>query len=145
MATFINSTHATVRHKSVSFFKDRLISTIRNCYFWLYGIQWLWWICLYIYEKYSWSCEMYLFQIFGDKFFVSHQIGFDSFLLKEWLNYVLDQYKKVTDLLEWVQKRATKTVRGLEHPFCREKLRELGSFWRRYRSNLVAAFQYTKA
>lgn len=33
VATFLNPTHAAVRHKSVSLFKDRLISTIRNCYF----------------------------------------------------------------------------------------------------------------
>jgi len=36
------------------------------------------------------------------------------------------QYRKDTELLKWIQRRARKTVRGLEHLSCVERLRELG-------------------
>ena len=47
--------------------------------------------------------------------------------------------------MEWVQSRATKIIRGLEHLSYKERLRELGLFSlqkRRLRRNFTEAFQY---
>jgi len=38
------------------------------------------------------------------------------------------QHKKDLELLEWVQKKAMKVIRGLEYLPCEDRLRELGFF-----------------
>jgi len=67
--------------------------------------------------------------------------------LESYIQLRSPQHRKGMDLLDWVQRRATKMIQGLEHLCYEEKLRELKLFIlekRRLRRDLIVVFKYLK-